>query len=200
MALLALAPAFSGGVAATAAFSAGASAISFGTILSGLSTAFQVIGGIKDNKAANSLAEQQAQAGADQATEANFRKQQLDQEAGQDRAKAQRRFIEIRRRARVQESKALALASASGGGVDHGINNLLAGITGRGALDAYTTLYEGEESARSKETQGDSIAYSGYQGYKAGKIKAKGTVLAGRANLISTGAGLAKGFAEKYAA
>jgi hypothetical protein len=79
---------------------------------------------------------------------------QLDAAAVADRASAQRTSIEQRRQARLLQSRALAVASASGGGAsDPTVVNILARLSGEGEYRALTALYEGEEEARSKEMQ-----------------------------------------------
>jgi len=162
------------------------------------STASTVLGLFTQDSAAKDQARLERRAGENAKIEADFRQRQLDQKAGQERAKGQRRAAEIRRQARLRESRAVAIAASGGGGVD-GINNLLAGISGQGEFEAGTALYDAEERARSDELTGETIAYGGYQDYLGAKAKSKGTLLAGRSRFISGAAGLAKGFAEKYA-
>jgi hypothetical protein len=108
--------------------------------LTAASTLMQVGGGIS---AANS-----------QAGQLRSEATQLDAMAGLDRASSQRASVEQRRNARLLQSRALAVAGASGGGIsDPTVVNLLAKLEGEGEYRALTALYEGEEEARSKERQ-----------------------------------------------
>lgn len=125
--------------------------------------------------------------------QAKHRALQLEQKAGQERAASQRKSIEARRRARIAESRALALAAASGGGAsDPTISNLMAGIAGEGEMAAQTAVYEGEERARSAEYGATMARYEGKQAKQASRIGAATTILGSAAKL-------GKGLMEKYA-
>jgi hypothetical protein len=84
---------------------------------------------------------------------ANFQARQMEQQAGQERAVSQREAIEQRRRARLAQSRALAIAAASGGGTGGTVQDILATLGAEGEMNAQAALYEGEEAARGLETQ-----------------------------------------------
>ena len=64
---------------------------------------------------------------------AKIRAVQLEEKAGQERAISQRKAVNVRRQAKLAESRALALAAASGGGAsDPTVMNIISGIAGEG--------------------------------------------------------------------
>lgn len=128
---------------------------------------------------------------------AKYEAEQLEQKAGQERAASQRKAIEMRRRAGIAESRALALAAASGGGAsDPTITNLMAGIAGEGELAAQTAIYEGEERARGAEMGAEAKRYEGKSAKRAGYLSAGATLLSGAAKL---GTGLTAKYAPSAA-
>jgi hypothetical protein len=128
---------------------------------------------------------------------AKFKARQLEQKAGQERAVSQRKAGSVRRQARFAESRALALAAASGGGAsDPTIVNIMAGIAGEGEIGAQSALYEGEERARGAELGAKASLYEGAQAKKAGYLKAGATVLSGIGSGLSMGP---KSLTSKYA-
>lgn len=112
---------------------------------------------------------------------------QLEAQAGQDRASSQRSAIENRRQSRLLQSRALALAAASGGGAsDPTVVNILSRLEGEGEYRALVSLYEGEEAARSKLMQAaarrkeaKNVKTAGYLGAGA-KILEAGATMYGR--------------------
>lgn len=79
---------------------------------------------------------------------AEFKAAQLEQDAGQQQAAAQRAAREERRRARFAQSRALALAAASGGASDPGVIDIISDLAAEGEYRALTDIYQGEEAAR----------------------------------------------------
>lgn len=103
---------------------------------------------------------------------------QLEVNAGLERASSQRRMIEEKRSATLANSRALALAAASGASADDPtIVNLMAGIEGEGEYRALTALYEGETQAQGMEDQARQNRVAAKATKKAGMIKAAGTIL-----------------------
>lgn len=84
---------------------------------------------------------------------------QQEQQAGQERAAAQRKAIEDRRQTRLAQSRLQALAG--GGGNDPTVVNLAADIAGEGELRALTSLYQGEERATGLEAAAKSTRIQG---------------------------------------
>lgn len=121
-----------------------------------------------------------------QASELRSEAGQLDTAAGQDRASAQRAGAEQQRQGRILQSRALARAAASGGGAsDPTVVNILANLEGESKYRALTALYEGEETARSKETQANAKRTEAHNAKKAGYIGALGTVLSGASTMYT---------------
>jgi hypothetical protein len=105
---------------------------------------------------------------------------QLEQQAGQDRASAQRAAIDQRRSARYMQSRVQALAAASGGGAsDPTIINLQNNIDAAGEYSALTAMYEGEDAARGKEYGAQVARKTGKAAATASYLKAGSTLLAG---------------------
>jgi len=110
---------------------------------------------------------------------------QLDALAMSDRASSQRRSIEERRGARLAQSRAVALAGASGAGTDDpSVVNLVADLEGEGEYRALTALYEGETEARAKEAQATANRKAAKATKTAGLMKAAGSVLSSGSSLF----------------
>lgn len=128
----------------------------------------------------------QSQAGREEQKRLGFEASQLEQGAGQDRAASQRRAIEERRQARLVQSRAQAVAAASGAGaLDADVVRNIADIEGEGEYRALTALYEGEDSAVGKETQAKMNRYQGRAARRAGNIAAMSTILQGASSMNS---------------
>lgn len=101
--------------------------------------------------------------------------------AGQERASSQRAAIEERRRAKLLESRARAVAANSGAGVtDPTVLNVMADLSAEGEYRALSRLYEGETGAQTME------------------VEARQRRRATRGNSISTILSGAATFASKY--
>ncbi len=106
--------------------------------------------------------------------------EQARQKAGQERATSQREAFEQRRKARILESKALALAAASGAGAgDPTVENILGDIGAEGEFRALSELFVGEERARGLETRADLLNFEGRSGRSASRGTAFSQVFAG---------------------
>lgn len=106
---------------------------------------------------------------------------QLRRMAGSERATAQRASIEERKRVRLLESRARAVAASSGAGAsDPTVLNVMADLEAEGEYRALTRLYEGETAAGSLE------------------LEAKERKRAARGKAISTILDGASTFASKY--
>lgn len=141
-------------------------------------TVLSAVGQVQQGNAANK---------ADQ-YEAN----QMDVNAGQQRAIAQRSAIQDRHQADLANSKLQARAAASGGGAsDPTTVGLSEDIDAQGEYNALTSLYNGEEKARGMEGGADMKRFEGKQAKKAATIGAISSVLtsAGSAGLKYGGSG-----------
>jgi hypothetical protein len=110
--------------------------------------------------------------GGEQKKKAEFEAIQLEEQAGKAVAVGQRENMEIQRHAKLTESRALALAAASGGGASSPtVVNIIGNIAKRGAYEGAVALYNGEERARtlrlaaaSKRLEGDIAFEAGTKG------------------------------------
>ena len=128
----------------------------------------------------------QRNAGIAAQQEANYRAQQADINAGQERASAQRGMIEELRQMRIAQSRGQAVAAASGAGaLDPSVMDIMGDLETEGRYRASTVKYEGEERARDLETGAVLARYEGRQAKKAGKLKAISTLMGGATDLYS---------------
>lgn len=90
-------------------------------------------------------------------------KAQAKQNARQTVAVAQRDSQQARREALLLRSRALAVAAASGGGVeDPTVSKLLADIDAQGEVNALNALYAGEDDSRVMRAKGSAMSNEGY--------------------------------------
>lgn len=137
---------------------------------------------------------------AGQATQmaANYEAEQLEVQAGQERATAQRNMIEQRRRERIVQSNLQAAAAASGAGAtDPTVARLSSDIAVEGQYRALSELFSGEERARGLEGQASARRYEGQVGYQAGKARAAST-RTGALATIASGVGQGATLYGKY--
>lgn len=114
-------------------------------------------------------------AGAQKQIESEFEAQQLEQQAGLTVASSQRAAIEQRRQTDLVQSRALAVAAASGGGAsDPTIVNLIGKTAGEGAYRASTALYEGEAQARVMRMQAAAKRFEGANAAAIGEAQGSG--------------------------
>lgn len=103
---------------------------------------------------------------------------QLDIQAGQERASSQRQSMEEQRQARLAMSRGLAVAAASGGGAsDPTVVNALANLAGEGEFRALTALYNGDQQALSTEADATARRKEAKNVKRAGLIQGIGTLL-----------------------
>lgn len=122
----------------------------------------------------------QMQAGKAAKANANFQAAQLEQQAGQEVASAQRVAIEERRRAGIAMSNAQAASAASGGGAsDPTVLKITGDIAKQGEYNALSALFEGEEKARGLRLGATTSRMEGKQAAKAGKTAGFSTIIGG---------------------
>lgn len=153
------------------------------------STAFSAIQERNAGKVAQAQANQQAQImqaqaaqqqqiALDQQRMLNYQATQMETIAGQERASAQRAALMERRKQRLAQSRATALAAAgTGDTLDPSVINILGDLEAEGSLAARTALWTGEERARDYEStaamrraEGEMTASAGI--YQAGITRA----------------------------
>lgn len=124
------------------------------------------------------------QAGNAQNDAAKFQAAQMEQQAGQERASAQRAMIEQRRKERFAQSRLQAVAAASGAGAtDPTVLDLSGDIAQEGEYRALTALFEGEERARGLQMGASAKRYEGAAAKQAGYIGAATTMLGAGSSL-----------------
>lgn len=163
-------------------------------ILTAVSTIAQVSGAMSQGDAAMQEAKLRA---AQEREQARIDAMMLRREANDDRATSQRAAEEARRVARLRQSKALALAAASGASAaDPDVINILGGLEGEGDYNASVELYKGEDAAKYKEwraqvgtitaeNQARMTLWQGKAAKSASRTKALGTLAGGAASMYS---------------
>ncbi len=119
------------------------------TTLTVASTLMSVAGGISQAKSMQGAAEANAR---NAAAAADANRKQLDQQAGQEDAAGQHAALAKLREWRIRESRARALASASGATVDE---SFFSGFTEEGMKEAGYLTYQAGERATGLRYQGD---------------------------------------------
>lgn len=104
---------------------------------------------------------------------------QMEVNAGQEQAYAQRRAIEKRREARLVQSRALALAAAGGAADDPSVVRITGDIAGRGEYEAMLELFDGNVAARDLKLQAKATRASGRAAASAGRMRATSTAISG---------------------
>lgn len=133
------------------------------------------MGADQSAEGANQAADAAIVMGQRQRVAAQFKAQQLRSQALQTVAASQRAGDTEEHQARILQSRALAVAAASGGGVnDPTIMNIIAGIAGEGSYRRAIRLYQGEDQARTLRMQASAADYEGALAEEAGRNQAKG--------------------------
>lgn len=122
-----------------------------------------------------------------------FNAEQARRDAGVVVAISQRHAAEQRRQMRLNASRTLAVAAASGAGAsDVTVMNLIADTEAEGQYRANVALYEGEAEARRLQTEAALSGLRGEQALIAGGeqqagyyLSAGGTLLQGATNLLA---------------
>lgn len=117
---------------------------------------------------------------------ANYQAAQEDIAAGQQQAASQRQAQTVDRQSKLVQSRALAVAAASGGGAsDPTVTDIIGRIAGEGAYRSQLALYEGNDAARTLQMRADAARFQGRQAEAAGYTNAFSTVLRGANTLFS---------------
>lgn len=130
------------------------------------------------------------QSGAGAKDAANFEAAQLNQNAGQAQAAAQRQAFEVDRNTQEVMSRALAVAAASGGGAsDPTVINIIAQTAAEGAYRKASALYSGDDRARSMRLAATAKEYEG-------DVTEANSKAAGFSSIFGAGTTLLKGAAR----
>lgn len=133
-------------------------------------------------------ANQQRNAGIQSQMNADFEASQMERQAGQELAVSQRQAEQARRESRYAQSRAQAVAAASGAGAtDPTVVNLIGGIEKEGEYNALTALYNGQQNADALRTGGSIKRQTGKAYRSAGNTNAFATVLSGASSMARYG-------------
>lgn len=133
--------------------------------MSGAGTLISMWGNLESGKMAEIQGRRAKQA-------ADFAATQMEARAGQALAASQMAALEVRRKAQLMESRALAVAAAGGGGVsDTTIVKLISDLAGEGSYRAAVELYEGQDRARQLKMQAGLERITGAGEALAGEMR-----------------------------
>ena len=159
--------------------------------LKAIGTVVSVIGSIQQMRA-------QKVAAAQQQAIADAQAQSMEQQAGQERAASQRAAIQAREEGKLVQSRAQAIAAASGAGsLDPSIINITGGIDTETELRAQTALFEGEERGRGLEHQADIARATGSLRAQQHESQAQQALFTAGGTLLSGGADLYDKYSPK---
>lgn len=128
----------------------------------------------------------QQQQGAQAQANANYQATQLEQGAGQQVASSQRAMLSDEQQERLAQSRALAVAAASGGGVsDPTVVGILSRLSGEGAYRGMVDLYQGQEKARQMNDQAVATRMMGGDSSSNSKYSSAATLVSGASSLYS---------------
>jgi hypothetical protein len=117
---------------------------------------------------------------------ANYQANQLDQSAGQQFASAQRASLSDQQQARMAQSRALAVAAASGGGAsDPTVMSIMSRLAGEGTYRGMVDLYQGREKARQLEDQANALRFQGDIASSNSKYSSAATLVSGASSMYS---------------
>lgn len=146
--------------------------------------ALQVTGGMDAAADARDIARRKRAA-------AEFEAGQLEQQAGQTEAASQRTRLEEDRQGRLVQSRAIALAAASGASAsDPTVMKIVSGIASESAYRQNVALYEGEEKARQLRIGAAADRFSGDIGAAASLSQGRALSLQAAGSAVSSGSSM----------
>lgn len=125
------------------------------------------------------------QRGQQQQKAAEFEAAQLDQAAGLHQAAAQRQAMTEERQAKYAESRAQAVAAASGAGASgRTVTDIIGKIAQEGSYRSAVALFEGDNEAQQMHLRARASRMTGDAEAKAGTINAFSTILGGGGSMF----------------
>lgn len=122
--------------------------------------------------------------GQQQKLNADYEALQLTKNAKQTEAAGQQAALEKRRQYDILQSRALAIAGASGAGaLDPDVLNIIGGLNAEGERAFGTELYNARSNAGAMESQAAATRYQGQQSETAGYTRGAATALSGMADV-----------------
>lgn len=193
------------------------------------STAFSFIGGLQEAAAAEAMGEQQQAIANMQAQQtravaernalimedqAKYDAARMEEQGRAEQATAQRAAIEERRRKLLTQSRAQAVAGASGAGaLDPTVLDIASDIEGEGEYNALAALYQGDSASNYLKSGAALRKYEGVEGakmtryggasqsdllkFQGATAKAEGDLAASQARMKAVGS-LFKGGSDMY--
>lgn len=129
--------------------------------------------------ASNSLASGKAQARA-----LEFQAQQAEQNAIAEQATSQRQAISERRKANLLQSRAQAVAAASGAGAsDVTVNELMGDIGAEGDYNVLSALFEGDTRASGQRMYADARRFEAKEAKRYARSQAISTIMNGASSI-----------------
>ena len=121
--------------------------------------------------------------GQQQKLNADYEALQLEKNAKQTEAAGQQAALEKRRQFSIMQSRALAIAGASGAGaLDPDVLNIIGGLNMEGERAYGTELYNARSNAGMMTSQAAAARYQGQQAQTAGYVRGAATALSGIAD------------------
>jgi len=127
------------------------------------------------------------EAGQAAAAQGNYQRRANLQAAGQQMAAGERGAYFDTKQANLLASRALAVASASGGGGDPSVLRVIGDIKGEGAYRSALSIYQGEAAAQQMETEGEMARFEGRNRRLGANFAAAGSLLEGGARAARFG-------------
>lgn len=144
-------------------------------------TLLSAYGQIQQGQAADAMGKANQQS-------AEFSAKQMEINAGQERASAQRKMLEEGRKKNMALSRAQAVAAASGGGtLDPSIVDIMGDLEAEGEYNKRAALFEGEQRAQDLESGAMVQRYQGSMSRMAGKAEKKSSYVAAAGSLFKGG-------------
>jgi hypothetical protein len=154
--------------------------------------AMTVVGTLASVSSSRQQAKDAERVGQAEQAQSEVTAKNMEAEAGQRRAVSQHKAMEDRRQARLVASRAQVVAGGAGG--DGTALDLMGDIAGEGEYNALTSLYEGEEGARSRE-----YSAANARAYGASRVQAANmTANAHKSNATATLFKSATSLFDKY--
>lgn len=127
----------------------------------------------------------------------NYEAQQLNQNAVQERAVAQRQALDKARETTFALSGLQARAAASGGSAqDPTVVKLGGDIAGRGKYEALADMYQGENRARGLEAQAKGDIYTGEALKMEGDMKREASYFSAAGTVLGSAGSMARQYGE----
>lgn len=121
--------------------------------------------------------------GQQQKLNADYEALQMEKNAKQIEAAGQQAALEKRRQYDIAQSRALAIAGASGAGaLDPDVLNIIGGLNAEGERAFGTELYNARSNVNAMTSQAAATRYQGQQAQTAGYVRGAATALSGIAD------------------